>query len=311
MAPEQGLSLYNAVARRTSAVLIRSYSTSFGLASRLLPARTRLQIETVYALVRLADEIVDGVAAAALVPRTEIGGLLDELEADTERALHTGYSVNLVVHAFALTAREAGIGTDLTRPFFASMRADLDQVEHTEASFNEYVYGSAEVIGLMCLQCFLDGVPLPDDQAKRLHEGAQRLGAAFQKVNFLRDLAQDFEALGRSYFPGVTVAAFSEADKHRILDGIDADLLVSGAAVAELPANCRAAVALAQDLFGELARRLRNTPAEQLRTSRVRVPNPVKVRIAARAVLTRRVAGPAGLRHHGGNPTVPGNERQP
>ncbi|MCC3290182.1 MULTISPECIES: squalene/phytoene synthase family protein [unclassified Arthrobacter] len=310
MVAEQGLPLYNAVARRTSAVLIRSYSTSFGLASRLLPARTRLQIETIYALVRLADEIVDGVAAAALVPRTEIGELLDELEADTERALRTGYSVNLVVHAFALTARETGIGTDLTRPFFASMRADLDRVEHTEASFNEYVYGSAEVIGLMCLRCFLDGVPLPDDQAKRLHEGAQRLGAAFQKVNFLRDLAQDFETLGRSYFPGITVAAFSETDKHRILAGIEADLLVSGAAVAELPANCRAAVALAQDLFGELARRLRNTPAEQLRTTRVRVPNPVKVRIATRAVLTRRVAGPVGLRHRGANQAVPGNERQ-
>ena len=310
MAGEQGLALYNAVSRQTSAVLIRSYSTSFGLASRLLPARTRRQIETLYALVRLADEIVDGVAAAAQVPRTEIGELLDELEADTERALRIGYSVNLVVHAFALTARETGIGTDLTRPFFASMRADLNQVEHTEASFNEYVYGSAEVVGLMCLQCFLGGAPLPEDQAKRLREGAQRLGAAFQKVNFLRDLAQDFDNLGRSYFPGVTVAAFDEADKYRILDGIDADLLVSGTAVAELPAGCRAAVALAQGLFGELARRLRATPAEHLRTTRVRVPNPVKARIAARAVLTRRVSGPGGHRRSE-NQTVPESERQP
>ena len=292
MAAEQGLALYNTVSRQTSSVLIRAYSTSFGLASRLLAAQTRMQIETIYALVRLADEIVDGVAVAADVPRQEIGELLNELEADTERALRTGYSTNLVVHAFALTARSTGIGTDLTRPFFASMRADLDQAEHTEASFNDYVFGSAEVIGLMCLQCFLYGGSLPDDQLKRLREGAQRLGAAFQKVNFLRDLAQDFEALGRSYFPGVTVAAFSEADKNRILDGIDADLLVSGAAVAELPRNCRAAVALAQELFAELARRLRSTPAEQLRTTRVRVPNPVKARIAARAVFTRRVSTP-------------------
>ena len=290
MAAEQGLALYNTVSRQTSAVLIRNYSTSFGLASRLLAARTRMQIETIYALVRLADEIVDGVAAAAQLSRRDVGLLLDELEADTERALRTGYSTNLVVHAFALTARQTGIGTDLTRPFFASMRADLDQAEHTQASFDEYVYGSAEVVGLMCLQCFLCGRTLPDDQAKRLREGAQRLGAAFQKVNFLRDLAQDFETLGRSYFPGITVAAFSEADKNRILDGIDADLVVSGAAVAELPPSCRAAVALAQDLFSELARRLRNTPAEELRTTRIRVPNPVKARIAARAVLTRRTA---------------------
>ncbi|MCC9144813.1 MULTISPECIES: squalene/phytoene synthase family protein [unclassified Arthrobacter] len=315
MAAEQGLPLYNAVARQTSAVLIRSYSTSFGLASRLLDGRTRKQIETIYALVRLADEVVDGVPAAARVPPAEIGTLLDELEADTERALRTGYSVNLVVHAFALTAGEAGIGTELTRPFFASMRADLDQMEHTEDSFNEYVYGSAEVVGLMCLQCFLQGVPLPDDHAKQLREGAQRLGAAFQKVNFLRDLAQDFEALGRSYFPGITVAAFSEADKHRILDGIDADLLVSGAAVARLPANCRAAVVLAQDLFAELARRLRSTPAEELRTTRVRVSNPVKARIAARALLTRKAAVPRTQQPGGGKPgsRFPGsqNERQP
>ncbi|MCC3278020.1 squalene/phytoene synthase family protein [Arthrobacter sp. zg-Y40] len=304
MAAEQGLALYNTVSRQTSAVLIRNYSTSFGLASRLLSARTRMQIETIYALVRLADEIVDGVAAAARIPRAEIGVLLDELEVDTERALRTGYSTNLVVHAFALTARGTGIGTDLTRPFFASMRADLDQAEHTEASFNDYVYGSAEVIGLMCLQCFLYGISLPEDQAKRLREGAQRLGAAFQKVNFLRDLAQDFEALGRSYFPGVTVAAFTEADKNRILDGIDADLIVSGAAVAQLPPGCRAAVALAQDLFSELARRLRDTPAEQLRSTRIRVPNPVKARIAARALLTRKVAARPV------SPTAP-NGRQP
>lgn len=298
MAAEQGLALYNTVSRQTSAVLIRNYSTSFGLASRLLAARTRMQIETIYALVRLADEIVDGVAAAAQLSRRDVGLRLDELEADTERALRTGYSTNLVVHAFALTARQTGIGTDLTRPFFASMRADLDQAEHTQASFDEYVYGSAEVVGLMCLQCFLYGMTLPDDQAKRLREGAQRLGAAFQKVNFLRDLAQDFETLGRSYFPGITVAAFSEADKNRILDGIDADLVVSGAAVAELPRACRAAVALAQDLFSELARRLRNTPAEELRTTRIRVPNPVKARIAARAVLTRRTsARPASARN--------------
>ncbi|MCC3272622.1 squalene/phytoene synthase family protein [Arthrobacter zhangbolii] len=293
MAAEQGLALYNTVAGETSAVLIRSYSTSFGLASRLLPARTRRQIETIYALVRLADEIVDGVALAAKIPRGDIGALLDELEADTERALRTGYSVNLVVHAFALTARATGIGPELTRPFFASMRADLEQAEHTEASFNEYVYGSAEVVGLMCLQCFLQDLAIPEDQSKRLREGAQRLGSAFQKVNFLRDLAQDFETLGRSYFPGVTVDAFTETDKNRILDSIDADLLVSGAAAAELPAGCRAAVVLAQELFTELARRLRATPAARLRTTRVRVPNPVKARIAARAVLTRRATVPA------------------
>lgn len=237
-------------------MVIRSYSTSFGLASRLLKSRTRLQIEAIYALVRLADEIVDGVAAEADLPPDAVGRMLDELEAETHRALKTGYSVNLVVHAFALTARTTGITEELTTPFFRSMRADLLRTEHTAESFNDYVYGSAEVIGLMCLQCFLHGTEVSGDRAKRLQEGAQRLGAAFQKVNFLRDLADDFDTLGRSYFPGVSVGSFSEADKHRLLDDIDADLLISGASIAELPPAARPAVALAQELFSELARRL-------------------------------------------------------
>ena len=289
MAGETGLDLYNRVAVETASRVIRSYSTSFGLASRLLRPRTRLQIEAVYALVRLADEIVDGVAAAAGLPAADVGRVLDALEADTRQALRTGYSVNLVVHAFALTARATGITEELTTPFFRSMRADLLRAEHTQASFDDYVYGSAEVIGLMCLLCFLDGVEVSEDRAKRLREGAQRLGAAFQKVNFLRDLADDFDALGRSYFPGVSVGAFSESDKHRLLDDIDADLLVSGASIAELPSAARPAVALAQELFAELSRRLRATPAEELRSTRVRVPNPVKLRIAAQILAVHRL----------------------
>ena len=293
MARESGLSLYNKVAVETASVVIRSYSTSFGLASRLLTARTRLQIEAIYALVRLADEIVDGVAAEAELPPEAVGRMLDELETETRQAMASGYSVNLVVHAFALTARATGITEELTTPFFRSMRADLRRTEHTAESFNDYVYGSAEVIGLMCLQCFLYGSEVSGDRSKRLQEGAQRLGSAFQKVNFLRDLADDFDTLGRSYFPGVSVESFSEADKHRLLDDIDADLRISGASIAELPPQARPAVALAQELFSELSRRLRATPAGQLRTTRVRVPNPVKLRIAADVFFTHRVRRPA------------------
>ena len=293
MARESGLSLYNKVAVETASVVIRSYSTSFGLASRLLTARTRLQIEAIYALVRLADEIVDGVAAEAELPPEAVGRMLDELETETRQAMASGYSVNLVVHAFALTARATGITEELTTPFFRSMRADLRRTEHTAESFNDYVYGSAEVIGLMCLQCFLYGSEVSGDRSKRLQEGAQRLGSAFQKVNFLRDLADDFDTLGRSYFPGVSVESFSEADKHRLLDDIDADLRISGASIAELPPQARPAVALAQELFHELARRLRATPAAELRSTRVRVPNHVKLRIAAEILFTHRVRRPA------------------
>ena len=289
-----GLELYNRVAVESSGVLIRSYSTSFGLAARLLDRPVRRHIEAIYALVRLADEIVDGVAAAAAVPAADIERMLDALEQDTEQAMRSGYSVNLIVHSFALTARANGIGADLTRPFFRSMRADLRRTRHTPETFVDYVYGSAEVIGLMCLCCFLQGTAVSAEQRSGLEEGARRLGAAFQKVNFLRDLSDDFSGLGRSYFPGVDVESFTEADKERLLADIDEDLRISGEAVPRLPASSRAAVALAQELFTELARRLHRTPAAQLRTSRVRVPNPVKARIAAETLYAHRLRRSAG-----------------
>ncbi|GAB3130824.1 phytoene/squalene synthase family protein [Marisediminicola antarctica] len=280
-------SLYDRVAEETAGIVIRRYSTSFGLASRLLGPAVRQHVENIYALVRIADEIVDGAADAAGADRSTVARILDELERDTDEAMLTGYSANLVVHAFALTARDTGFGTELTAPFFASMRADLSATEHDQASFETYVYGSAEVVGLMCLKTFLVGVNVTADDEATMVTGARRLGAAFQKVNFLRDLAADFEQLGRSYFPGVDVASFTEADKVRLLDDIDADLAVSASVIPMLPRSSRRAVALAQGLFAELSARLRATPADRLVRSRVRVPNPVKLRIAATAASGR------------------------
>ncbi|RWZ68213.1 phytoene/squalene synthase family protein [Labedella populi] len=274
---------YDAVAVEAAALVIRRYSTSFGLAARLLSPPVRRDVRSIYALVRIADEIVDGAASDAGLDDASTTRTLDDLEADTERAIAIGYSANLVVHAFALTARRAGIDASLTRPFFASMRADITDVEHTPESFDAYVYGSAEVVGLMCLRVFLAGERRSAAQTARLEEGARRLGAAFQKVNFLRDLAADFAGLGRSYFPGISVDAFSEADKTRLLDDIDADLAASAATIDGLPASSRRAVVLAHDLFAELSRRIRSTPASELVTTRVRVPNPVKMRIAVNA----------------------------
>lgn len=280
-------SLYDRVAEETSAIVIRRYSTSFGLASRLLGTDVRQHVENIYALVRIADEIVDGSGEAAGLDLLATGQTLNALESETELAIESGFSANLVVHAFALTAREAGFGRELTGPFFDSMRTDLTKTEHDDASFERYVYGSAEVVGLMCLRVFLRGEQRGHDELARLETGARALGAAFQKVNFLRDLAADFDALGRSYFPGVRVDAFTEVDKQRLLDDIDADLAVSAATLPLLPRNSRKAVALAQSLFTELSRRLRATPAERLRTTRVRVPNPVKARIALAAASGR------------------------
>lgn len=274
------IDLYTRAAEETASGVIRLYSTSFGLASRLLDPVPRRHIENIYSLVRLADEVVDGVAEEAGVGVDEAGEMLDRLEADTERAMQTGYSTNLIVHAFAHSARQVGIDTDLTRPFFASMRADLSATEHDDESFATYVYGSAEVVGLMCLKAFVHQLDYTPGQHKQMVSGARALGAAFQKVNFLRDLAVDFEALGRSYFPGVTPDSMDEATKNRLLDDIESDLDESARALPLLPGRSKKAVALAQALFDELGVRLRATPAEKLLVQRVSVPTSRKAQLA-------------------------------
>jgi len=279
------LELYDRVAEETASIVIRRYSTSFGLASKLLGAGVRQHVENIYALVRVADEIVDGPATEAGLDLVLAGRQLNELERETENAIDQGFSANLIVHAFALTARDVDFGPELTAPFFESMRMDLTDTEHDQASFDRYVYGSAEVVGLMCLRAFLHGETVTEDARARLEHGARALGAAFQKVNFLRDLAADFKDLGRSYFPGVNVDTFTEEEKMRLLDDIDADLAVSAAVVPELPKSARRAVALAQSLFAELSVRLRATPASELVQARVRVPNPVKARLALSAMM--------------------------
>jgi 15-cis-phytoene synthase len=289
------LSLYDRAADDVAGVVIRRYSTSFGLASRLLGRGIRQHVENIYALVRVADEIVDGGVAEVGLDAVAAGRYLDRFEADTHQAMLNGYSPNLVVHAFARTAREVGFGRELTEPFFDSMRMDLTATEHDSVTFERYVYGSAEVVGLMCLAAFMQEAPVTGEHNERMVRGARALGAAFQKVNFLRDLSADFETLGRSYFPGISVNSFTEEEKHRLLDDIDADLRISAAVLPDLPASSRRAVALAQGLFAELAARLRRTPASTLVRARVRVPNPVKLRIAAGAI-AGRLPEPAAAR---------------
>lgn len=277
---------YDAAARAASSVVIDKYSTSFGLASRLLGRTVRPHVRCVYALVRVADEIVDGAAAASGVSRSQTVELLNELEVETLTALERGFSTNLVVHAFARTAQHAGIGADLVVPFFASMRTDLTTLRHTEESVADYVYGSAEVIGLMCLRIFMTGNPVEADREARLQHGARCLGAAFQKINFLRDIAQDYRTLGRVYLPGTDPSTLTEAVKNHHLDRIDADLAVARAAVDDLPESSRTAVLLAHDLFAELAARLRSTPAEDLLDTRIRVPDTRKLVILGRSLAT-------------------------
>lgn len=277
-----GLSLYTEAAQRASAEVIDAYSTSFGWASKLLGKKEQQPVRNIYALVRVADEIVDGAADEA---HDNPAKLLDELEAETYRALESGFSTNLVVHAFAHTAREVGIKRDIIEPFFHSMRMDLTEREHDQKSFDTYVYGSAEVVGLMCLKVFMVGQEYSKEERVTLIAGARALGAAFQKVNFLRDLSADFKKLGRSYFPNVNVANFDAATQVRLIDDIQADLDTSAKTLPLLPAGSRRAVAAAQMFFEALNDRIRNTPAEVLIETRISVPNSQKLVILAKALL--------------------------
>lgn len=279
------LGLYTSVAERTASLVIRDYSTSFGLASRILSRDSRQHIDNIYALVRLADEVVDGVAVEAGLDNSMVRRALDELERETYAAMDSGYSTNLIVHAFAHSARAVGITRDIVEPFYTSMRMDLSDRTYTAESFATYVYGSAEVVGLMCLAVFVrDNKPLPT-QAHVLVAGARALGAAFQKVNFLRDLSADVDGLGRSYFPGVRIDTFSEIDKKRICDDIDDDLAKAAATLPLLPHDARRAVGLAHGLFASLNAKIRKTPSEVLKTTRIRVSEPEKFFIAARVIL--------------------------
>jgi phytoene/squalene synthetase len=273
---------YDDVAQASAAQVIAGYSTSFGWATRLLAQPVRTHVRNIYALVRVADEIVDD-PDPTLTPQWR-QQQLDGLEAETYGALASTRSSNLVVHAFALTARRFGIGPDLVGPFFASMRADLVRSRHDAQSLSDYVHGSAEVVGLMCLRVFTGG----DDAAyERLRPGAQRLGAAFQKVNFLRDLADDHDQLGRTYFPGLDPAAFSDNHRDELLDDIDADLAAAAEAIRQLPESCRRAVGAAHALYSALSRRLRSTPAARIRQSRIRVPDGQKALILVKALAGR------------------------
>lgn len=257
------------------------------MATRLLGKNIRPHVENIYALVRVADEIVDGSAAEAATESAELvpDELLTEFEQETYKAMRLGFSTNLVIHAFAQTAREMGIKKDIVEPFFYSMRQDLTLQDHDQASFERYVYGSAEVVGLMCLAVFVKDTDYTQEQKTTLVQGARALGAAFQKVNFLRDLAADFKKLGRSYFPGVNVASFDEATKLRLVQDIREDLEKSAKTLPLLAPSARKAVTAAQLLFQELNEKIDKTPATELISTRISVSNLSKLNLLIKSYL--------------------------
>ena len=288
------LDLFTNTAQAVASDVIDAYSTSFGMATRLLGKRHRTHVRNIYALVRVADEIVDGVAREAGLTASQQADALAKYQDDTHLAMQTGYSSDLIVHAFACTARAAGIGEDLTQPFFDSMRQDLQAGPDTPAVFDSethasYVYGSAEVVGLMCLRVFLRDGDVSAAQRSRLEHGAKQLGAAFQNINFLRDLADDTDRLGRSYLSAD--GRLSEDGKEQWVREVRAQLADAADVMDLLPSDAQAAVRSAHALFANLTSRVAATPVDELYRTRVRVPGAIKLGLTSRAVL-RTAKGP-------------------
>ena len=199
-----------------------------------------------------------------------------------------------VLHAYAGSARRCGFDPAHVRAFFASMRRDLSQREYDDAEFDAYVYGSAEVIGLLCLSVFLTSEPVPEERREQLEDGARRLGSAFQKINFLRDYGEDREGLGRTYFPALRHRPLDDALKAELVADVRRELDAARAAIPLLPASSRFAVAAAEALYRELADAVDRTPAADLTATRISVPTGTKVLVTARAARRARKGDRSG-----------------
>ncbi|WP_234988244.1 phytoene/squalene synthase family protein [Demequina sp. NBRC 110056] len=285
-AQDTSLELYDEAAQAAAAQVISRYSTSFGLGTRLLPRAQRRHIESVYAMVRVADEIVDTYQGP------DAATLLDGFEAEVERAMGGSFSTNLVAHAFGSTARAVGIERELVDPFFASMRMDLLRTQHDEASLAAYIHGSAEVVGEMCLAVFVNTSTGPRPLDPELRAGARSLGSAYQKVNFLRDLGADTAELGRSYFPGVTASSLTDHRLAELVADCRADLDAARGPLARLPRRAQVGVRTTVDIYERLLDRIAATPASELAGRRIRVPNQTKLVLAARNLAHRGAATP-------------------
>lgn len=272
------MELYTKASYQLSEILTKRYSTSFSLSSRLFSKKTRKHIYAVYGLVRIADEIVDTYRQSDSLQK------LNVLETQVYESIKSQYSTNPIVHSFALTAKEYSINRDLISPFFESMRVDITKKSFNLEEYKRYIYGSAEVVGLMCLRIFVDG---NEPNYKKLKKGASALGSAYQKVNFLRDIKDDHTTLGRVYFPGLKFKTLSEQDKQAILEDIAADFDVARSYIKKLPRSSRAAVRASYYYYTALLRRLQKTPVSEIKIRRIRISNTYKLLLLARAALRR------------------------
>ncbi|GAB3921208.1 phytoene/squalene synthase family protein [Mucilaginibacter myungsuensis] len=240
------------------------YSTSFSLGIRLLSRPMRAPIYAIYGFVRLADEIVDS------FHDHDKAYLLAKFKSDCYEAIAMGISLNPVLNAFQQVVNTYGIDHELIDLFMKSMEMDLEQLTYTPESYEDYILGSAQVVGLMCLQVFTEGDKTAYEQLKR---SAMMLGSAFQKVNFLRDANADYRDLDRTYFPGVDLDAFSDRDKRAIEEEIDREFSDALAGIRRLPRNCRKGVYLAYIYYQKLFQKIKRISARHVLSERIRISN--------------------------------------
>ncbi|AKA97708.1 phytoene/squalene synthase family protein [Corynebacterium ulcerans] len=281
--------------------VITSYSTSFSFATQVLEPELRTDIRNLYAMVRTADEIVDGTAHAAGLTSAQTAKLLADYEREVLLAPTQRLHVDPVMHAYAISARRCHFKEEHVRAFFASMRRDVASLTYdADKDYRDYIYGSAEVIGLMCLSAFLvqrpssshpEGSqsthPYSQKDLDTMSKGARALGAAFQKVNFLRDWQEDATHLGRHYFPGAP-HRLTDPFKRTVIADIRTDLAAALRAIPLLPGSAKVGVAAAAELFTELTNILDAMSAAEIMERRASVPTTTKARIMARALIKAR-----------------------
>jgi 15-cis-phytoene synthase len=266
---------YDSTAIKISRVVTKNYSTSFSLATSLLDKKHRDAIYSIYGFVRLADEIVDTFHE---FPKER---LLQKIEDDLKESLEQGICINPVLHSFQLVVKNYNIPYEYIDAFLQSMKSDLLIKEYnTKQKVGEYIYGSAEVVGLICLRVFTDG---DEVRFNKLKKPAMKLGSAFQKVNFLRDLKNDTHTLNRIYFPELLWQNFNEKNKQEIIAEIEVEFDEAYKGIQKLPPGTRVAVLTAYYYYRILLMKIKNTPAEKIMESRIRISNFRKVYLLMKA----------------------------
>jgi phytoene synthase len=274
------IELFHEVSNKCSAITTRRYSTSFSSAINLLHENLRQPVYNIYGFVRFADEIVDTFHGF------DKSILLDEFKQETYTAIKRGISLNPILHSFQQTVNKYQINIDLIDAFFHSMYLDLDKKKYDNNTYEEYIYGSAETVGLMCLHVFCDG---NKEKYDYLNPFARSLGAAFQKVNFLRDVKADFNQLDRTYFPNCDFSRFTEADKKAIEDDIERDFKHAYEGVIQLPLKARFGVYVAYKYYLTLFKKIKKVQPHQIFETRVRIPDYSKMFILAKATIRNRM----------------------